>query len=215
ETEITHIVLPRGAWVPSSQPGVKVHESRRFDPSQRHPTRTPPIVRVERAIVDAAAWSRQPRRACALVVAAVQQRLSLPDRLRDELLSAGSVRHRRLLLAVLGDVEGGVHALSELDFARLCNRYGLPRPVRQQRRRDAFGRVRYLDVRFRRRDGRYLNVEVDGAAHFDVLTAWSDMDRDIGFLARGEPTARVPAAILRTDPAGVARRVRALLDAPW
>jgi hypothetical protein len=215
ETETTHIVVPRGAWVPASQAGVKVHISRRFTLSDRHPGRTLPIVRVERAVVDAAVWTRNPRRAAAQVIAAVQQRLCRPDRLREELLGAGYVRHRHLLAAVLVDVEGGVQALSELDFVRLCERYGLPRPVLQQKRRDAAGRVRYLDVRFRRRDGRTLNVEIDGAAHFDVLAAWSDMERDIGFLSQGEPTVRIPAAIVRSDPAGVAGRIRTLLDAPW
>ena len=75
--------------------------------------------------------------------------------------------------------------------------------------------MRYLDARFRRPDGRVLNVEIDGAAHFGVLAAWSDMDRDIAFLALGEPTVRIPSTIVRTDPAGVARRIRALLAAPW
>jgi hypothetical protein len=115
---------------------------------------------------------------------------------------------------VLSDVEGGTHALSELDFVRLCRRHRLPVPDRQRRRRDGDGRVRYLDARFTRPDGKVLNVEIDGAAHFGLLEAWSDMERDIGFLALGEPTIRIPSAVLRTDPAGVARRIHTLLTAP-
>lgn len=36
--------------------------------------------------------------------------------------------------------------LAEIDLARLCRRFGLPVPSRQERRRDASGRVRYLDA---------------------------------------------------------------------
>jgi hypothetical protein len=214
ETQTVHVVVPHGSWVSGRLPGVKVHVSRRFALADRHPARVLPTVRVDRALVDAAAWTPNPRRAAAILIAGVQQRLTVPERLRAEIDLAGAIRHRRLLTAVTYDVEGGSSALSELDFARLCRRFGLPPPVRQHKRRDADGRVRYLDARFVRPDGRVLNVEIDGAAHFGVLAAWSDMDRDIATLALGEPTIRIPAAVLRSDPAGVAKRIRALLDAP-
>ncbi|HZC26672.1 MAG TPA: hypothetical protein VE287_06590 [Actinopolymorphaceae bacterium] len=215
ETDVVHVVVPKDAWVPRPQRGVKVHISRRFMLTDRHPARVLPTVRIERALIDAAAWSRPARRAAAIVIAGVQQRLTQPDRLRAELLGAGMVRHRRLLFGVIDDVEGGPHALAELDFRRLCRRYQLGAPQQQHRRRDAAGRVRYLDARFTRADGRVLNVEIDGAAHYGVLDAWSDMDRDIALLATGEPTVRVPSAILRSDPAGVVARLRVLLTAPW
>lgn len=73
--------------------------------------------------------------------------LTTPNALRRELVTAGQVRHRRLLMAAISDAEGGVQALSELDFTGLCRRYGLPEPTRQVRRRDASGRLRYIDVR--------------------------------------------------------------------
>jgi hypothetical protein len=214
-TETVHVVVPKDTWVPRQQPGVKVHVSRRFATSDRHPARILPTVRIDRALVDAATWTPNPRRAAAILIAGVQQRLTVPERLRAEIDVAGAIRHRRLLTAVTHDVEGGSSALSELDFVRLCRRFGLPAPVLQHMRRDAHGRVRYLDARFVRPDGRVLNVEIDGAAHFGVLAAWSDMDRDIAILSLGEPTIRIPAAVLRTDPEGVARRIRTLLSAPW
>jgi hypothetical protein len=215
ETQTVHVLVPHGSWVSEGLPGVKVHVSRRFTPADRHPARVLPTVRVDRALVDAAAWTVNPRRAAAILIAGVQQRLTAPDRLRAELDAAGAIRHRRLLTAVTHDVEGGSCALSELDFVRICRRFGLPTPDRQCKRRDASGRVRYLDARFVRPDGRVLNVEIDGAAHFGVLAAWSDMERDIAFLRLGEPTIRIPAAVLRSDPAGVARHIRSLLDAQW
>lgn len=214
ETDVVHLVLPSNAWIPD-QDGVKVHVSRRFSSADRHPARRLPMVRLPRAIVDAATWSAEPRRASALIIAAVQQRLTTTVHLRRELRLAGRVRHRRLLEQVLSDAEGGVQALSELDFVQLCRRYSLPKPELQSRRRDATGRIRYLDVRLRRADGRMLNVELDGAAHFDVVDAWADMQRDLALLAQGEPTVRIPSAILRADPAAVASQIRVLLDAPW
>lgn len=215
ETDVIHIVVSKDGWVPRDQSGVKVHISRRFHSSDRHPARTPPTVRASRAVVDAAAWSRNSRRACALVIAAVQQRLVRVDDLRTELDTAGRVRHRRLLRAVLDDVEGGVRALSELDFTRLTRRYGLPEPELQRKRTDGSGRIRYLDARLRRRDGRIVNIEIDGAAHANVLDSWADAERDIAFLAQGEPTIRISSVAQRIDPAGVARRIRRVLEAPF
>ena len=215
ETPAIHLVVRQNSWVHAAVPGVKVHVSRRFALSDRHPARSLPTVRIDRALVDAATWTTHRRLAAALIIAGVQQRLTRPDRLRAELVAAGLVRHRRLLFGVLDDVEGGTHALSELDLVGLCRRHSLPRPEQQRRRYDGSGRIRYLDATFRRPDGRVLNLEVDGGAHLDVLDAWADMDRDMALLVTGEPTVRVPSAILRSDPTGVAERIRRLLEAPW
>ncbi|MGN6473816.1 MAG: hypothetical protein ACTHK4_09250, partial [Mycobacteriales bacterium] len=70
------IVVPRGFVVPKNIGiHVKVHESRRFGPEDIHPGRVLPQVRIERALIDAAVWSRPPRTACGIVAAGVQQRL--------------------------------------------------------------------------------------------------------------------------------------------
>lgn len=214
ESPDVHIVVQADSWVPRRQAGVQVHVSRRFTVADRHPGRRLPTVTVERALVDAAAWTANGRRAAAILIAGVQQRLARPSDLRAELETAGQVRHRRLLRAVIDDVEGGVQALSELDFVHLCRRFKLPKPNHQVKRRDAGGRIRYLDVQFTRPDGRVLNVEIDGAGHVDLLRAWDDMRRDIDFLSRGEPTIRIPATVIRTNPAEVANRIRILLSAP-
>lgn len=82
-----------------------------------------------RHAVEAGRWATYGEQAV-VVIAAVQQRLLLPNRLRDVLHRAGRVRHRRLLLAVIGDVEGGVHASlnpTSLDSAAVTtflDRYG-------------------------------------------------------------------------------------------
>jgi hypothetical protein len=212
EVDPIHIVVERGAKVNAiKELSLKVHESRRFTVEDIHPTRTPAQIRVERGIVDAAVWSNSARTACGLVAAGVQQRKTTAERLRETLESAGQVRHRRLLLSVLADVEGGAQAVSELDFLRFCRRIGLPRP-QLQIRRDRSGRRRYLDATFRSRDGRLVAVEIDGAAHLVVTTYWSDMIRQNDLVIGGDNVLRYPSAyIYANDPVAVAQLREAIL----
>ena len=212
EVEPIHIVVERGAKVnPITELSLKVHESRRFSLEDLHPTRTPPQVRVERGLVDAAVWSPSPRTACGLLAAGIQQRKTTAGRLRDTLEIAGQVRHRRLLLSVLTDIEGGAQAVSELDFLRFCRRNGFPRPELQDRR-DRRGRRRYLDATFRRADGRVIAVEIDGAAHLVVGTYWSDMIRQNDLVIGGDKVLRYPSAyIYANDPVAVAQLREALM----
>ena len=164
EREAIEIVVPHGAGV-QSRPGLRVHESRRFDPvADVHATRQPPRTRPARSAVDAAAWSRHPRTAVGVLAAVVQQGLARPDELADELERAGRIRWHRLLAHAVADIKGGAQALSEIDFARLCRRYRLPEPVRQAVRLEASGRRRYLDAEWTRSDGRRVVAEVDGAS---------------------------------------------------
>jgi hypothetical protein len=163
-------------------------------------------------LVDAAVWSASPRRACALVAAGVQQRLTTVERLRRELLKAGAVRHRRLLLGVLDDIAGGAQALSEIDFAGLCRRAGLPAPTRQAVRRDSRGRRRYLDVEWRLPDGRVLVVEVDGGVHLVAAQLWEDQLRQNDLVLQGDMVLRYPSFIVRTEPRLVIAQLRSVLQ---
>lgn len=213
EDERVHLVVPRGARL-APQPWVRLHESRRFGPEDLHPSRRPATVRLERAVVDTACWSGSPRRACGVLAAAVQQRLSTAARLRRELLDAGRVRHRALLLAVLGDIEGGSQSMAEVDFVRLCRRHGLPAPVRQEPRLDRSGRRRYLDVAWERPGGRAVVAEVDGALHLLARTYWDDMDRANELVIAGSSVLRFSSATVRLDPGRVADQLARLLLAP-
>lgn len=214
EVAPVHIVVARGAKViPVRDVGLKVHESRRFTEADIHPTRTPAQVRPERAVVDAAVWSAAPRTACGILAAAVQQRITTAARLRDTLEQAGQVRHRRLLLAVLSDIEGGAQAVSELDFLRFCRRHRLPRPTLQVRV-DARGRRRYLDATFRRRDGRLLGVEIDGAIHLVVSTYWTDMSRLNDLVIDGRRILRFPSSAIHSDDPIAVQQLRHSLQLP-
>ena len=212
EVDPIHIVIPRGAKVNALRPelALRVHESRRFTLADVHPTRTPPQVSIERAIVDGAAWSTRARTAAGMLAAGVQQRLTTAPRLREELESAGSVRHRRLMHSVLTDIEGGAQAVSEIDFLRFCRRHGLPRPSLQVRA-DSFGRRRYLDAEFTRRDGRRIAVEIDGAAHLIVATYWHDMRRLNDLVIDGRRVLRFPSAAIHADDADAVAQLRSAL----
>lgn len=212
DVDVVHVVVSKGTRV-RTLPGVKVHESRRFDPRRDiHPARLPPSVRVERATVDAAAWTRHGRAACGVMADAVRERLTTSPRLRAELLSAGKVRHRRLLEAVLHDIEGGSQAISEIDFVRLCRRARLPIPIRQAIRTDSNGRRRYLDALFQRQDGSVFAVEVDGGVHLRPAKSWDDSLRANEIVIGGTPLLRFPSVIVRTEEALVRRQLTAMIQ---
>jgi hypothetical protein len=212
EVEPVHILVPRGAKVNEvADVSSKVHESRRFTADDIHPTRTPPQVTIERALVDAAVWSPRPRTACGVLAAGVQQRLTTARRLQEVLEGAGRVRHRRLLLSVLADIEGGAQAVSEIDFLRFCRRHGFPKPTLQSRA-DTKGKRRYLDATFIRSDRRLIGVEIDGAAHLLVTTYWHDMRRLNDLVIDGRRVLRFPSAAIYADDPDAVAQLRAALQ---
>jgi hypothetical protein len=194
---------------------INVHESRRFDPAvDILANRTPPRVRMERAVVDAAAWTSRGRAACGLALAAIQQRLTTADRLRSALRRAGRVRHVALLRAVLGDFEGGADALSEIDFGEFCRRHRLGTPTRQTVRLDANGRRRYIDASLVRADGSVVSIEIDGAVHLLAETYWSDCARGNETVIAGDSLLRFPTMALYLAEAEVADQLRRALAGP-
>ena len=192
---------------------VQVHNSRRFTRRDIRPAATPPRTRIARSIVDAAAWTPNVRRACAIVCAAVQQRLTTPQRLATELRKAGAVRHVAMLRALLDDIAGGGHTLAEIELAPLARRAGLPPPRRQVLRREPNGKARYVDAEFDLPDGTVLAVEIDGAVHLEPLTWWDDMDRHNELTIAGHPTMRFPSMAVRLSPDVVVDRLRRVRQA--
>jgi hypothetical protein len=175
ETDVSHVAVGKGVRVPKLD-GLKVHESRRLKRSDRHPARALPQTPLPRSLIDGATWCPEPQLGCAVLAAGVQQRLVRVPDLRSELAAAGEVAHAKILRLTLDDIAGGSHSLAEIDFFRLCQRFGLPAPERQVIRRDAQGRRRYLDAYFRLRDGSVLVVEVDGGLHLRIGSWWKRHD---------------------------------------
>lgn len=216
ELDVIEIVVPRGTTVPDL-PGIPllVHESRRLRHSGLHPIARPSRTRIERSLVDAAAWSSTDRAACDILCAGVQQRLTTAPRLLLALSEAGRIRRRSLLTATTHDIDGGAQALSEIDFHVLCRRWRLPaQVVRQEVRRDRFGKRRYLDVVLIGPDGRSTRIEIDGALHLLVLSYWDDMARQNELTIAGRPVLRFPSVAVRIDEERVMDQVVRALGLP-
>ncbi len=201
------IVVPRGTRFPDLPFPVAVHESRRFSAKDIDRSALPRTT-LERSVVDAATWTDSPRAACGLLCAAVQQRLTTADRLLRAVRLAGRVRHCAVLRAVLVDIAGGAHALSEVEFGRFLAQHHLPAPRRQAVRLDNAGKRRYLDVELEGPTGELLHVEIDGALHLLVNNYWSDMDRDNELVLSGTRLLRFPSISWRLEPTKVADQIR-------
>jgi len=205
-----HLLIPAAAHHTkrSIQPPfpLAVHYSRHLAPADIHPARQPPQTRIARSLVDAAAWMRTDRGAQAVLTAAVQQRLARVSDLAAELERNERLYRRNVIRQTLGDIAGGAHALSELDFTRLVVRqFKLPAPDRQVPLRDAHGRRRWLDAVWEKAR---LVVEIDGAGHIDVRTYWDDMDRGNGLQLEHYRVLRFPAWVVRYQPEYVAAQIR-------
>lgn len=202
-----YVLTPPGTKRRSAPSGltVIVHQSKLLTDEDIYPLRRPRRTRMARSLVDAAAWMPTDRGAMAVLAAGVQQgRVRVTD-LRTVLDRAGMVRRRGLMLDILGDIEGGAQALSELDFTRkVVRQFQLPEPSRQVAKRDSRKRRRWIDVAF---DDWKLLVEIDGAQHIQPLDQWDDMDRDNDLEIDGYRVLRFPAWLVRDKPEYVAKKI--------
>ncbi|MGN6607040.1 MAG: hypothetical protein ACTHMS_08550 [Jatrophihabitans sp.] len=183
-----------------------------------HFTGTAPVVvgrsRVEvlpHALLRAAATFASARPGCGLLAAAVQQQRLRPEELLAALDRFTRVRHRRLLRAAVADIAGGSEALSEIDFIRLCRRHHLPEPERQAVRCEPDGRRRYLDAAWRRRDGRLVVAEIDGALHLLPRRWWADQMRQNELALADALVLRYPTVLFRAEERTVVDQLRRAL----
>lgn len=204
------LLVPLGARRDAGSPvSFRLHRVRNWEGVRRHGHA--PVHRPADALLVAAASFPSPRPACGLLTAAVQQRVTSAAALTDALDRASRTRHRRLLRSAVADIAQGAQALSEIDFVRLCRRYGLPVPEQQAIRRERSGRRRYLDATWRRPDGRVVVVEVDGALHLDQQRWWDDQHRQNEIVLSDAIVLRFPSVVVRTQPEVVAAQIRRAL----
>jgi hypothetical protein len=210
ERETVHVLVPRGARVRRAE-GVplRVHYTDRWDPRTMHTSRL--LHRPGPAAVLAAASFERPRPACGVLAAVVQQRLIRAVDVVAAVVDAPRVRHRATLLAAAYDIEQGAHALSEIDFAKLCRSAGLPAPVRQAVRVCAGGLRRYVDAEWKRRDGRRVVAEVDGALHLVAAHWWADQVRQNELALQDDLVLRFPTVVLRCEKQIVISQLRRAL----
>jgi very-short-patch-repair endonuclease len=200
--------LPR--TLPPNLPAVRVRRTRHLPGADRQRGR-PDRTTMARSVVDAAQWAGTADEARSVLAAACQQGRVTPGEVREVLARMPRVGRRALTLAALGDIEGGAEALSEIDLLQLCRRHRLPVPDMQERRKDARGRIRYIDAYWREW---HLQVEVDGAHHIDTGQWAADMRRQNDIWISGERILlRFASFDLRVRPAEVAAQIRAALGA--
>jgi very-short-patch-repair endonuclease len=198
--------LPR---FPADMPLVRVHRSRVL-PDEHRCAGPPPRTTMARSIIDAAVWARSADQARTVLATACQQRRVTAAEVFDALAVTPTVRRHSLIRDTLADIDGGAHALSEIDLVELCRRHRLPVPDLQERRCDADGRVRYLDAYWRHWS---LHAEVDGAHHMEAGHWAADMLRQNQIWISGDRILRFPAWLVRAHPDEVAAQVRAALRA--
>lgn len=155
-----------GPWVfHRERPGARVARSV-GDPSR---------LTVEDTILDLCAVGTEAE-VVGWVTTAVQRRLTSPSRLRHGAATRRRLRHRSLLLALVGDVVEGVESALELRFLRDVERaHQLPRGARQRSR----GGLPYVsDVGY---DAYRVLVELDGREGHQGMGRFRDMWRDNRF----------------------------------
>ncbi len=208
---LVHVCAPKSSRPLAPPPGVRVHETRRWDDGDLIVAGIP-RTRPDVAAVQAALWARTDREAALLLVAPVQQRLTTVDQLGEALDRVRRDRRRSFLRTVFVDIVGGVRSLNELDFAALCRRRGLPDPDRQVVASGPAGRC-YLDVRWSRWR---VVVEVDGVGHLQPDRWIDDSLRHNEIALTGDVVLRIPSLGLRLDPDRHLQAVeRALRRSGW
>jgi hypothetical protein len=162
-----------------------------------------PVCRVEPAILLFAGYEPSRRTAHGAVAAVVQQGLSTPARLRDQLEEMRPLRRARQLRTLLADLEGGAQSIAEIDVRRACRRCGVVLPARQRRRRDRRGRLRWTDCEWDLPGGTVIVLEVDGAHHAEVMQYSDDMKRQRRLTTLSRIIVRCSAYEIRHEPMDV------------
>lgn len=208
ESPDAHVLVPHSVRVPAL-PGLVVHQSRAFGPDDIRQVGGFPCTSVARAAIDAAAAQRHPRRAAGLVVAVVQQRVTTPERLLDELDARPVTTHAPVLRAVLLEASSGADSVREIDVSRLLRRAGLASYRRQVPVTTPEG-VGHYDLGADLADGTLLLVEVDGRHHLDPRRRIVDQAKDAAAIAQGHRVLRIPVDALPAAEAQVVEQFRTI-----
>lgn len=168
-----HVTMPVSRRVRGQIRGVVVHYAHRLAES-RHPSKNPPQTRITHTVLDLVDLSDRAAEVESWITAAVEKRLTTPDRLAEGLQRRKKIRWRPMLEAMLVDVAEGAHSPLELTFLRDVERaHGLPKGTRQSR--VAGNRVIWIDVDY---EAYATRVELDGRLGHQMEGRFRDRRRD-------------------------------------
>ncbi|WP_344838467.1 type IV toxin-antitoxin system AbiEi family antitoxin domain-containing protein [Kribbella ginsengisoli] len=214
---------------------IRVTRWRELD-ARLHPTRKPPTVRLEVALLTTASRERETARQAAMLLDACRQRRTTPQRLLAELESLGQLAGRDVIRQILLDTVDGVQSFLEQCYLRRVERaHGLPAADRQVRAVTAADsttvdhsgtaestttpparpskRVVYRDVEY---SPYGVIVELDGRlGHSDALSRWRDMSRDNAAATSGKLTLRFGYQLVSHPCETAAQVVTALRHRGW
>jgi very-short-patch-repair endonuclease len=201
-----HLICP---WPQggTSWNGSHIHNSRLWNPEDFVMTDGLLRTRNEVAAARAGMYARTDRAAATVMALAVQQRVVTGERQVLEVRRINRHKRRPFLLTIAMDIADGAHALSELDFTRLCRSRGLPAPTRQVLRRGHKGKI-YLDVYW---DDFKIVVEIEGIQHEAVENCVDDALRQNAVTITRDAVLRIPLLGLRTCPGAFMDQVEQML----
>jgi hypothetical protein len=187
-----HVSVPRDNGT-LDHPGLVVHYASRL-PEARHPSRLPPLTRVEETVLDLVDLARTAEDAVAWPIKACQRRLTTPGRMTDALQQRKRVRWRGDVGDAIAVAGIGVHSPLELRYFRDVERkHGLVQGDRQALVTRGAAR-QYLDVRYSEYG---VVVELDGVLAHSGDNRKQDARRDNANTIDGYRTLRygwVPVA---------------------
>ena len=202
-----HVAVDRTRTV-DPPPGVVRHYLGWLDQRVRW-NASPPRVRVEHAVLDLAAGSKDDFAAVAEIAGAVQARRTTAHRLREALAQRERIARRAFLAGVLADVADGTCSVLEHGYLERVERaHGLPRAERQVAASSRGPVLR--DVAYRRYG---VLVELDGRMFHDSARARDkDLDRDLDAAVVGRLTVRIGWGQVFGRPCETAPRIGVLLQ---
>jgi hypothetical protein len=189
--DVLHVSTPKSSR-PRRPRGVVVHETRRRRPDDLIELGVP-RVRPPIAAVRAALWARSERQAALVLAMSVQQRITTPEALAEAFSAVRRHRRRKFIGVILSDLTNGAQSIGELEFARLCRKFGLPEPDRQTLRRGPDG-VFHLDSAWSAYDA---VVEIEGLHHLEAAQAMADASRQNELTIGNDRVLRIPVIGLR------------------
>ena len=193
-SERVRVSVPRGARVRRTR-RYNIRQTRRWSAEDRAASgipRTRPAV----AAIRAGLWAVSDRQASYVVSLVVQQGLTTPEQLGEQLLRIKRDKRRLLLHEVVNDLLGGARTVTEIDVVRELRRRGFPPPARQVLRRNGRGHY-FLDLYW---PDHGLVVEIDGIHHTWAENVVGDALRQNALVLDGDRVLRIPLLGLRLQP---------------